>query len=231
MTEQVLSFAIHLGMFLFAISFHEAAHAITAKWGGDFTAESLGRITMNPVSHMDPVGTLVLPAVSAFTGVPLIGWAKPVPVVESNMCRLEWPVVVALAGPFSNIILAVGGMLVSRLLSVIGGSDALAALFGGAMGTSYLPSLSVLVDYFVMLNLMLASFNLMPIPPLDGHWVVWHCFVRPRPRLHGFWQAYCTYGPFVLMGMVLFGIGSIWMGLSSLLLLVPLTLVTSVGIF
>lgn len=228
-TEAVLFFLVHLGVFLFAISFHEAAHAITAKWGGDFTAESMGRITMNPISHIDPIGTLVMPAVSAFTGVPLIGWAKPVPIVESNMCRLEWPVIVALAGPFSNVILAVGGMLLSALLGMAGASAALAPWLDGPGETYYIIGIA-LVEYFVMMNLMLAAFNMLPVPPLDGHWVVWHCFVKRRPKLYGIWDAYRTYGPFALMALVLFGLLGFWLTLANWALIMPLRFVTNLGL-
>jgi Zn-dependent protease len=140
-------------LLLIAFPVHELAHAVVAKWLGDDTAERMGRITLNPLMHLDVVGTLLF-LISGF------GWAKPVPV---NMYRLRgnyrWSfAIVALAGPISNLILAAIFALLFRIL--------LPSTFG-AVGNATRILLSALVTA-VSLNIFLALFNLIPIPPLDG---------------------------------------------------------------
>jgi Zn-dependent protease len=139
-----------------SLTFHEAAHAWTANKLGDPTARMLGRLTLNPAAHIDVIGTIVFPLLAMLTNIPLIGWAKPVPV---DMRHLRHPrrdfAVVAAAGPISNLLLAAGGTLVLSLLITDGP--------GSASGIA----LSVL-ETFILLNVLLAVFNMIPIPPLDG---------------------------------------------------------------
>ena len=139
-----------------SLSFHEAAHAWMANRLGDPTARQLGRLTLNPVAHVDLIGTVLFPLVAMFTGVPIIGWAKPVPV---NPQYFPHPrqgfALVALAGPVSNLILATGAAIVWHLIPSSGGIAAL----------PYLPSI---VLQFVVINVLLAVFNMIPVPPLDG---------------------------------------------------------------
>jgi Zn-dependent protease len=141
-----------------SLTFHEAAHAWTANWLGDPTARLLGRLSLNPVVHIDPIGTIVFPLIAMTTGAPLIGWAKPVPV---DMRQLRDPkrdfAIVAAAGPISNLILAVAGA------GVMFGAfpDATASLRDGNV-------LAFGLFYFVLINVLLAVFNMIPIPPLDG---------------------------------------------------------------
>lgn len=147
-----------LAILLFSLSFHEAAHAVTADRLGDSTARRLGRVTLNPLAHIDWIGTVLFPLVAMFTGLPLIGWAKPVPV---NMLNLRSPrrdfAIVALAGPVSNVILAtLAGTVFLAISSAAGGR---------LPGPGWL---EILVIEAVALNVLLAVFNMIPVPPLDG---------------------------------------------------------------
>ena len=103
---------------LFSLTIHESAHAWTANWLGDPTARSLGRITLNPLVHVDPIGTVLLPLIAFSTGVPILGWAKPVPVNVANLRNDRSDFVwVAAAGPISNLVIALAGALMMRLLA------------------------------------------------------------------------------------------------------------------
>tara|TARA_B100001013_G_scaffold36324_1_gene19541 strand:- start:18 stop:734 length:717 start_codon:yes stop_codon:yes gene_type:complete len=160
---------------LFSLTIHESAHAWTANWLGDPTARSLGRITLNPLVHVDPIGTVLLPLIAFSTGAPIIGWAKPVPVNVANLRNDRSDFVwVAAAGPISNLGIALAGALMMRLLAVwatnvdvLGGQPSflsydLAGLSGPVVRIFQLANLAV------QINLLLAVFNMIPIPPLDG---------------------------------------------------------------
>jgi Zn-dependent protease len=152
-------------IFLLSLSVHEAAHAMAANYLGDSTAKDLGRATLNPLPHIDFLGTIVMPILSAFSGgVAMIGWAKPVPVDWRNLKNARRDdTIIALAGPASNIILSFfffAGMLV---------------VYSGAIdvSTGTLGELARrLLQYGLIINIALAVFNMIPIPPLDGSHVV-----------------------------------------------------------
>ncbi len=145
---------------LFSLTVHESAHAATAYRLGDPTAKLLGRISLNPAVHVDPLGTIVLPLVAAITGAPLIGWAKPVPVNVSRLRRGRRDyLLVAAAGPASNLLLAVLASLALRLFPVSPFT---------LDEVSFSAPLAVLLRGALQINLLLALFNMIPIPPLDG---------------------------------------------------------------
>ncbi len=148
---------------ILAITLHEAAHAFVAAQLGDRTAQQLGRMTINPLRHIDPIGTLLVPALillasKAFGGVLLFGWAKPVPIVQSNLRSPRRDMgIVAAAGPGANIAMALGWGLLLKLL-LVGGIDSEFFFRMAVAG--------------VLVNLALAVLNLVPIPPLDGGRIV-----------------------------------------------------------
>ena len=170
---------------ILSLSFHEFAHAQVARWLGDDTAERQGRLTLNPIAHIDPIGTLLLPAIGALTSIPLIGWAKPVPVnparFRKNVNMWRGFALVSAAGPLSNLFLAV--------------LAAAALAFGGdtVLGN---PGLFRLVWAMFLMNVGLCVFNLLPLPPLDGS--------RLLPRSTDKFQAMIQpYSMFILMGIML----------------------------
>jgi Zn-dependent protease len=178
--------------FLFALSVHEFAHGWVAKLRGDRTAEHLGRLTVNPFAHADPIGTFALPIISIVSGLPIFfGWAKPVPVdpryLKSPRVDMFW---IALAGPASNIIMAILTALVMGLLAHQFG-------MGGAM-----PAAVKMLNAFILINLFLAVFNMIPLHPLDGGKVI----ARFLPARTNNWleQNEMITG-FILMGLILTG--------------------------
>jgi Zn-dependent protease len=149
------SFIFSLIILLFSVIIHEVAHGYAALMQGDRTAEYEGRLTLNPIPHIDPVGTILLPLLSLTLGGFLFGWAKPVPYNPYNLRNQRWgEAIVAIAGPLSNILLALIFGFIIRFYVVPHG-----ALDGG---------LALFSDVIVKVNIVLAIFNLMPIPPLDG---------------------------------------------------------------
>lgn len=177
---------------IIAFTFHEFSHAWVAKQFGDNTAERAGRLTLNPLKHLDPIGTLML-IIGGF------GWAKPVPINPYLLNRKSSSaeMFVSLAGPFSNLLLAVLAAIPFRT----------GLLHYTMSGSQYFPSVSQFLFEFIIINLALLLFNLIPISPLDGEKVL--SSVLP-PRFASVMDAIRPYGPLILLGLIMLGrVGSI----------------------
>jgi Zn-dependent protease len=184
---------IILSVLLFSLTVHEAAHAATADWFGDSTARRLGRISLNPLVHLDPVGSIVLPLMGFFAGGFVFGWAKPVPVNTANLKnhRRDF-LVIAAAGPASNILLAIGAsVLLGAVPGGLGASDGMS----GALATVGFTMLQ--------LNLLLAVFNMLPIPPLDGGNVL--AGLLPETMAAGYDRLVRPYGFLILLVFMMTG--------------------------
>ena len=195
MNNLIQTFAVYALPILFAITLHEAAHAYAARYFGDNTAYMLGRMSLNPVKHIDPVGTLLIPIVLFFVGSPfLFGYAKPVPVEFRNLRKpkrdMAW---VALAGPAANLVMALMWMVAVIVLSNFQEPD----------------------DFFmrmaqagILTNLVIFAFNLFPVPPLDGGRIM--TSLLPGPYAYKYAQLE-NYGFFIVMGLAMLGFLKYWM--------------------
>jgi Zn-dependent protease len=190
--------------FLFAISVHESAHAWMASRLGDPTARMLGRISLNPIRHIDFVGTILLPAIALITGVPLLGWAKPTPVDTRNFKNpVRDDVLTSLVGPLSNFVVAIGCFVV---LVIVAKSSPAGLIIVQSVAertlaniSSILMPIALIFHEALKLNLLLGIFNLIPLPPLDGSHVIRH--LLPDGIRRGFDMA----GVALLWLLVLFG--------------------------
>ncbi len=195
MPNQVMFFIYALLVLLFSAILHEISHGFSAKFQGDNTAEAAGRLTLNPLPHLDPFGSIILPlllALPALFGAPvvIIGWAKPVPFNPANLRNKKWgPALVALAGPLANVLLAVFFGLLIRSFDL-----------------SFVPSLGFFIAVIVWINLLLAIFNLVPIPPLDGSRILFS-ILPPTWRELEFQME--RYGFFLILLFIFFGFGLI----------------------
>ncbi|BEP36962.1 site-2 protease family protein [Variovorax sp. V59] len=189
--QTVLIYALPV---VFAITVHEAAHGYVARHFGDNTAEAMGRVTLNPIKHIDPIGTILMPLMLYFatSGAFLFGYAKPVPV---NFGRLRHPkrdmIWVALAGPASNFVQAIIWALV------------LVALVAAGIDETFFIKMA---QGGVLVNLVMWAFNLFPLPPLDGGRVL--AGLLPNGPAQNFLARIEPFGFFIVMGLVLAGIVS-----------------------
>lgn len=195
MNEMIQTVAVYALPVLFAITLHEAAHAYAAKYFGDSTAYQLGRMSLNPIKHIDPVGTILIPVVLYLVGSPfLFGYAKPVPIDFSRLRnpkkQMAW---VALAGPASNLFMALLWMIFGILLVALQANDVF---------------FTRMVQAGVMINLVIFALNLFPLPPLDGGRIVTSMlpvkYAIPYSRIE-------PYGFFILIGLMLLQMLQYWL--------------------
>ncbi len=186
-----MEWILQLPVLFFSVIFHEFAHGYMAYRRGDDTAYLSGRLSFNPLPHIDPVGTVLLPAACVFMGFPAIGWAKPVPV---NPYRLHNPrsdmAMVAFSGPLSNILLALAAAIAFKLTFTF---------VGGELGVTLLKTLG----FAVVINLLLAVFNLIPVFPLDGSQIALGLL---KGRALEIYERHLPYGVYIIIGLMVTGL-------------------------
>lgn len=205
MPKNPVEIAFEILAFLFALSVHEASHAFAADKLGDDTARRLGRVTLNPLPHIDLFGTIILPAIGLISGGMILGWAKPTPV---NPSKLRHPrrddILVTAAGPASNFVVAIIALLLLLGIRVATREGAVAVeQIAGGYGdmldphtASALTAIALLLYYLLNINVLLAVFNLIPVPPLDGGQILGQLLpLRWQPA----YRALGRYGMFILV--------------------------------
>ena len=211
MTLQHVDIAFQVIVFLFAISVHESAHAWTASRQGDPTARMLGRVSLNPIRHIDPMGTVILPLLALIMHFPMFGWAKPTPVDTRNFKNpVRDDIMTSVAGPISNFLIASGAMIGLAVIAMSSplGHDLVNLLprvypsyvdYLASQTNSFLMPLSLLLYDALWINVLLGVFNLIPVPPLDGSHVLRHFLSEPVRRV------YDTFGMVALFLLVFAG--------------------------
>jgi Zn-dependent protease len=173
----------------FSVIIHEISHGYMAHLLGDDTAKDSGRLSLNPLQHIDPIGSVLLPMILAISHLPVFGWAKPVPINPFNLNDKKYgPSKVAIAGPMANISVAVVMGTILRFVPLNQG-------------------MSIAFAYIILINTMLAFFNLIPLPPLDGHHIL---FALLPDSFYGFKSFLLRYGNILLLFVIFFGIGFLY---------------------
>ena len=192
-SQDIAQILIAFAVLLLSLTVHEAAHAFTADRLGDPTARLLGRVSLNPAVHVDPIGTILFPLIALATRLPVIGWAKPVPVNGRNLRHFRRDfMLIAAAGPASNLVIAIAAATVLAALPISPHT------LGDSVNVS-VPAATIL-SQLVRLNVLLAVFNMIPIPPLDGGNVL--AGILPRPAAALFNQIR-PYGFLLLYALIL----------------------------
>lgn len=195
MNEIIQTIAVYALPVIFAITLHEAAHAYVAKYFGDTTAYSLGRMSLNPVKHIDPLGTLLLPILMfvATSGSFFFGYAKPVPVEWGNLRKpkrdMAW---VAFAGPAANLVMALMWLIMAIMLQASNVDE---------------PFFTKMAQAGVWFNLLIFAFNLFPLPPLDGGRIM--TSILPN-RISYKYSQIEPYGFFIVLGLAVLGLLHYW---------------------
>lgn len=188
--ERILFFIVAIP----AIVFHEVAHGYVADRLGDPTARMVGRLSLNPIKHVDLFGTILMPALLALAGLPVFGYAKPVPINPHNFANYRWGMLwTGLAGPTTNLVLAAGAGVLVRVLGLL-----------GVTGTAYGSALALVVYLFAEVNLVLMFFNLIPIPPFDGSRVLPVLLSDSAMRVYAQVE---RYGFLIILALLWFGQG------------------------
>ncbi|EKD50916.1 MAG: hypothetical protein ACD_62C00395G0006 [uncultured bacterium] len=179
---------------LFSLSVHESAHAWTAERFGDPTARNMGRVSLNPIAHMDPIGTFIMPILIILFNMPLIGWGKPVPVNVFKLRPIKKGIFwVSAAGPLSNLALAVIVALIYRLFILF-------VPFLASLPDKMIMTLNFALQSYLVLNIALFVFNLLPIFPLDGSKILYA--ILPRGLDDQFERFFARVGPIILLLLV-----------------------------
>jgi Zn-dependent protease len=186
---------VFFGCLFLAIILHEISHGVVALAFGDDTAKRAGRLTLNPIPHIDPFGSIILPAMLTITGFGAFGWAKPVPVNPRNLRHPRREMLfVGLAGPCSNFVL--------MAVSAVAARAAFGAYTGGAERIADLPLTIQVLLFFALANLILGLFNLLPIPPLDGSSLI------ERVLPHDWLPAWYRFRPYGILVLLLVGLST-----------------------
>lgn len=188
--EPIIFIIFQILIVLFSVVIHEVSHGVAAYSMGDDTAKRLGRLTLNPIKHLDPFGSVLLPLVTLILGGFIFGYAKPVPYNPANLSDKKYgPAKVAIAGPLSNFVVAFGFGTLLRFMPL-------------SLEATLLPDVFV---FIVLINLVLGIFNLMPVPPLDGHWLVLTFLPDKYYKFKMFFQQFGIF-LFILLLFVIFPI-------------------------
>lgn len=204
MTDTLLLILILVPCLVIAIVFHEVAHGYVAKLLGDTTASDRGRLTLNPIRHVDPIGTLLVPGALALAGGPVFGWAKPVPIMKSRLRNPRFGMMaVAAAGPMSNFVLALAGAVALGLAAPVDMQFAQSdtGLLQLQTFDGQLLVAATGLFYFILINVFLGLFNLLPIPPFDGSHIVGGLL---PDRLRRPWERLQRLGMVLILAVVAF---------------------------